>query len=165
MFGRVATIQQECAKQWPRGPSQQIVFIGTKHHPLYGRIRAYERHFNFARLYYSVANRFIRIKFLFFTDRCGEIRQCVGCKTENLKENYKREETRNCQNLIGSLYHVNINDVELYFLKAKSITIFKEWPCTLLAQQGLSISFVWGTKNPRYVTHCSHSPYRMVELL
>jgi len=32
----------------------------------------------------------------------------VGRKTENLKENYKREESRNCQNLIGSLQTLTI---------------------------------------------------------
>jgi len=34
----------------------------------------------------------------------------VGRKTENLKENYKREESRNCQNLIGSLQTLTMSN-------------------------------------------------------
>ena len=123
MFGRVATTQQECAKQGPRGPSQQIVFIVTKHHPLYGRIRSYERQFNIARIHCSVANRFIRIKLLFFTDRCGEIRQCGGRKTENLKRKLQEGGVKDLPKL--DRFITNINDVELYYLKAKNITMFK----------------------------------------
>ena len=59
---------------------------------------------------------------------------------------------------------INISNVELFYLKTTSITVFKKWPCTLLARQSLSISFVWGPKNHKYITHYSHWCYLMVGL-
>ena len=98
-FGRVATIQHEFTKH--RGPSQQIVFIGTENHPLYRRIRAYERHLSFS-------SRFIRIKFLLCIYRQLWWNKIMrGAQNRKLKTKLQ-EESRNFQNLIGSLYTLTV---------------------------------------------------------
>ena len=85
-----------------------------------------------------------------------------GAQNRNLKRKLQEGGVNELPKL--DRFITNINVVELYYLKVKAITIFKKWPCTLLARYGLSISFVWGPKYPGYVTHCSHSPCRILEL-